>query len=355
MSKFLTSRPYDILLHNTSNEDIPYNFVEFLIDFHIVCMVVDNTIKILIKQECISDEEYYRAIFKILQEICTSKTFYFLKEDEINFVQIFKTYNLPIVKNWFLTVNKIIDQKSLPVNSEIFESIEFVLLPYQCSIYKHNKQFYFLDLLVQRIEKRITLSKKTMIGKKQTNLSIQEILRETDYNLCFSHLFPQTNQSFTDLPELHESLKLKLLSKNITQVYLYQADAFKSIMNDQSVVITAPTGNGKTEAFLLPILQKILAWKENGVFGIKAILFYPTKALASDQLTKLTFLTENLDITTVQLDSDVPKNEREAIYQNLKYDILVTTPDLIHYSLTKKEFRDFIALTKILVFDEIQT
>jgi DEAD/DEAH box helicase domain-containing protein len=106
---------------------------------------------------------------------------------------------------------------------------------------------------------------------------------------------------------------------------------------------------------LLPLLEKLLQWKQEGKTGIKVILFYPTKALASDQVAKLRYFLEGLNLKSVQLDSDVSQKERIAIYQNKELDILITTPDLIHFSLHKLEFQEFIAATRIVVFDEIHT
>ena len=209
---------------------------------------------------------------------------------------------------------------------------------------------------MQRLEQKIALAAKNRITPQQkTESEIAELLQETDYTLCFSHLFPQSYQIFTNAPGLSEPIKQKLLSKGITQIYEYQEQAFTTILAQKSVVITAPTGNGKTESFLVPVLQKILEWKKQGLQGIKVLIFYPTKALASDQYAKILYYAKDIHIFPVQLDSDVDQKERDAIYQNKELDMLITTPDLIHYSLHKNEFRDFIAATKIVVFDEIHT
>ena len=53
---------------------------------------------------------------------------------------------------------------------------------------------------------------------------------------------------------------------------------FEKVRAGENVVITTSTASGKTLAFLLPVLQKIL---EDPL--TRAIFIYPTKALASDQ------------------------------------------------------------------------
>lgn len=219
-----------------------------------------------------------------------------------------------------------------------------------------SNEFYFFELLLQRLEKRFDLFAYNHISKStENNFFISDLLAETDYYLCFAHTWLASNQTFTNRWLLSPLLQNKLLTKGITNLYSYQTDAIKEILANNNVIITAPTGNGKTESFLLPVLHKILAWKDQGIEGIKCIIFYPTKALASDQLAKINYFTKELDIKSVQLDSDVAKKDRDIIYQNKQYDLLITTPDLIHYSLRTKEFRNFIATTKIIVLDEVHT
>lgn len=51
----------------------------------------------------------------------------------------------------------------------------------------------------------------------------------------------------------------------------------------QSTIVTTGTGSGKTECFLLPILDHCLRARRQGQQGIKAIVLYPMNALAADQ------------------------------------------------------------------------
>jgi len=55
----------------------------------------------------------------------------------------------------------------------------------------------------------------------------------------------------------------------------------------EGIVISAPTGWGKTEAFMIPILIYTIVERILGVKGVKAILIYPRKALASNQVKRL--------------------------------------------------------------------
>lgn len=61
-------------------------------------------------------------------------------------------------------------------------------------------------------------------------------------------------------------------------------EAVRSHEQKNTVMISARTAGGKTEAFLIPILDDCI--KTAAPSGVKAIVFYPTKALANDQTSR---------------------------------------------------------------------
>jgi replicative superfamily II helicase len=69
--------------------------------------------------------------------------------------------------------------------------------------------------------------------------------------------------------------------------YAHQAIAFRRLSSYQHhpepTLVTTGTGSGKTESFLLPVLDHCRRERGGGRQGIKAILIYPTNALATDQ------------------------------------------------------------------------
>ncbi|OBH19691.1 DEAD/DEAH box helicase [Mycolicibacter sinensis] len=74
--------------------------------------------------------------------------------------------------------------------------------------------------------------------------------------------------------------------------YGHQAAAFERLSTKyrdrpQPTLVTTGTGSGKTEAFLIPILDHVLRAKKAGVTGMKALILYPMNALANDQEQRL--------------------------------------------------------------------
>ena len=344
-----------VILNETILKQLPFNYIDIFISndnkIHIVCSIINQQLTIYMKSIETSIENFYYNLFNKIYSNEVQKTFFLLKNDELTLSKIYKEVKLNKIKEWFLSISKIVDSTNeLQKDQNIEEVILFELKIYNQSDDKQSKNFYFIDLLLQRLESRIEFSKQL----KEFNPSkIDELLLETDYKLFFSHTFSASQQSFSSNSFLNKQLANKLKMKGINNLYTYQVEVASNILEEKSVVITAPTGNGKTESFLLPVLQKIQSWKTSGQVGIKVILFYPTKALASDQLAKINFFTKDTGISVIQIDSDVDKYTRNAIYADSRYDLLITTPDLIHYSLHKKLFANFITNTKIIVFDEV--
>ncbi|MFD6038990.1 DEAD/DEAH box helicase [Streptomyces griseoincarnatus] len=74
--------------------------------------------------------------------------------------------------------------------------------------------------------------------------------------------------------------------------YAHQAEAFARLTSKDGhrprpTLVTTGTGSGKTESFLIPVLDHCRRAKEAGKHGIKAVLLYPMNALAGDQADRL--------------------------------------------------------------------
>lgn len=81
--------------------------------------------------------------------------------------------------------------------------------------------------------------------------------------------------------------------KDQLRLRLFQEDAMfyimsmlsRNVIDERVFLLSMPTGGGKTEAFMLPILSDIILKKKKNRIskGIKSLIIYPTKALANDQ------------------------------------------------------------------------
>lgn len=152
-----------------------------------------------------------------------------------------------------------------------------------------------------------------------------------------------------------QSLINSLKSQQITHFFKFQEEAFTAIQENQDVCIVAPTGNGKTEAFLLPALLKIREFKD---CGVQLLLVYPMKALAKDQLRKIEGFADILGLSVRVFDGDTSHYRRKKIFSDPP-EILITNPDILHYHMgigkNASYFQDLLAGLKIVILDEIHT
>lgn len=73
-------------------------------------------------------------------------------------------------------------------------------------------------------------------------------------------------------------------------LYAHQVKAIRKAVKGLNLVVSTGTGSGKTEAFLIPILNYLLREEEAGTLaqsGVRALLLYPMNALANDQIKRL--------------------------------------------------------------------
>ena len=98
------------------------------------------------------------------------------------------------------------------------------------------------------------------------------------------------------------------------QLYVHQVNAIKKALEKKNYIVVTGTGSGKTECFLLPIINDILEEFSNSGHkpGVRAMILYPMNALANDQLKRLRTLLERTDITFGRYTGDTLEKQSDA-------------------------------------------
>jgi len=111
-------------------------------------------------------------------------------------------------------------------------------------------------------------------------------------------------------------------------LYLHQEKAIEKIVAGNNVVVSTGTGSGKTNCFVIPVINEILREKEQGKLndGVRAIFIYPMNALANDQIKGLREILMNYpDVRFGVYNGGTENKEADAIklyetmYANEKY------------------------------------
>ncbi|GAB2776601.1 DEAD/DEAH box helicase [Nocardioides salsibiostraticola] len=123
-------------------------------------------------------------------------------------------------------------------------------------------------------------------------------------------------------------------------LYTHQERSIRKVSEGRNVIVATGTGSGKTESFLLPILDSLVREQaERGLDpGVRALLLYPMNALANDQMKRLRQVLANYPaITFGRYTGDTaqdPKKARERFQ-----DLNIGEPMLPNELLSREEMR----------------
>ncbi|MDD1793149.1 DEAD/DEAH box helicase [Enterovibrio sp. ZSDZ42] len=198
----------------------------------------------------------------------------------------------------------------------------------------------------------------------------------------FEAMFPWQQSDETML-----SLKGGLLSDHLVEVlkgidapFKHQLTAWHSILDEgKSTLVSSGTGSGKTECFMVPILEDLVRQqktRKSKLVGTQALFLYPLNALINSQQERLSKWTKDFNgdirfalfngeteryrskVKDKQLDHPEQVLSREELW-DYPPSILVTNATMLEYMLVRKEDEPLIeqskGMLKYIVLDEAHT
>lgn len=146
----------------------------------------------------------------------------------------------------------------------------------------------------------------------------------------------------------------------------------------KSLIVTSGTGSGKTECFMIPILDELVNQHESNnqqLVGVQALLIYPLNALINSQKERILSWTYNYHSnirfclyngeTPIELNAPTkaarPQNEvhdRKSLWASPP-PVLITNPTMLEYMLIRNQDRPILEASqgklKYVVLDEAHT
>ncbi len=195
-------------------------------------------------------------------------------------------------------------------------------------------------------------SKPSSVAQQPDRLAAIEaaLVRRPDIDVVTIQRNPGVPGSYgTWVAPLDPRLQQTLCERGIERPYLHQAEALQAIDRGDDVVLATSTASGKSLCYQVPIVSAVCADPR-----ARALMLFPTKALARDQVRSLRELAGDT-VGAAVYDGDTPPAQRRAA--RARAHAVATNPDMLHRGVLPHHDRwgDFLANLRYVVIDELHT
>ncbi len=188
--------------------------------------------------------------------------------------------------------------------------------------------------------------------------AFRAVAQELALNLTSIRSTEANTGTLYPLPEdLPSDLRSVLDRIGLSHLYSHQLEALNSLRAGLDLSICTQTASGKTMCYNVAVLESCLNQPST-----TSLYIFPFKALALDQMQKLSELVGSLPIKVALMTGDTPKAERQRLFIPSPPNILAVSPDLLHhylYNVRRQDegepWRQFLRQLKYIVIDESHT
>ncbi|XP_023232182.1 probable ATP-dependent RNA helicase DDX52 [Centruroides sculpturatus] len=214
-----------------------------------------------------------------------------------------------------------------------------------------------------KIGRNIILSNKTKKCKKKSKLnSLEKLAAQKEEQINHFRKQHQINIWGSDIPDpisefeqLCERYEVSpIILKNIKELGYesptpIQMQAIPIMIHRREVLACAPTGSGKTAAFLIPIINHL---KEPLKKGFRAIVVSPTRELAKQIFRECIRLANGTGLKIHFINKASTAIQKFGQKSAKNFDILVTTPNRLIYLLQQEPPVINLRSVEWLIIDE---
>ncbi|MGB1700300.1 MAG: DEAD/DEAH box helicase, partial [Nannocystaceae bacterium] len=139
-------------------------------------------------------------------------------------------------------------------------------------------------------------------------------------------------------------------AEGIERPYAHQTEALAHIGEGRDVVLATSTASGKSLCYQAPLVDAVVRDP-----AARALLLFPTKALARDQVEGMRKVGGRLGVGMGTFDGDTPPDQRRATRARAHF--VATNPDMLHQSILPghDRFAGLFSGLKFVVLDELHT
>lgn len=138
--------------------------------------------------------------------------------------------------------------------------------------------------------------------------------------------------------------------REIIELTEIQINGIPHIMRGENTLLIAPTGSGKTEAAMWPIISRMLSSKDRG--GFLALYVTPLRALNRDLEDRIRFWASKCGLDVGVRHGDTLKSERLR-QSKQPPQILITTPETLQIMLSSPKLSLYLSNVMYVVIDEV--
>ena len=164
---------------------------------------------------------------------------------------------------------------------------------------------------------------------------------------------------FSKVLDIFSKPTAKWFSEKLGEPTEVQKEAWPAIMNGQSVLVSAPTGTGKTLSAFLTFIDQLMQQSAEGTLseGVQLVYISPLKSLAADIRENLLRPLEQIEYTGKEIKTavrtgDTTQKERQQMVKHPPH-VLITTPESLFLMLTSTSGQKVLKTARAVVIDEL--